>query len=58
MTSDKAKDTHSVRLDLTPAQREQVTQQGGKEAEAIELKAEELEERVAPMEYIPHRSLF
>ena len=37
-----------VRLDLTPTQKETVKQQTGKEAEAIELSVQELEERIAP----------
>lgn len=39
----------AVRIDLTPEQRAQVKQQTGKEAEALELKVEELEERIAPL---------
>lgn len=37
-----------VRIVLTPSQSEQVKQTTGREAEAIELTVEELEERVAP----------
>ena len=37
-----------VRIDLTPSQREQVRKQTGKDAEALELKVDELEERIAP----------
>jgi hypothetical protein len=37
-----------VRINLTPSQREQVKQQTGKDAESIELKVSELEERIAP----------
>jgi len=37
-----------VRINLTPAQREQIKQQTGKDAESIELKISELEERIAP----------
>ena len=37
-----------VRLDLTPTQKETVKQQTGKEADAIELSVQELEERIAP----------
>ncbi len=37
-----------VRIKLTPAQRELVRKATGKEAEALELTAEELEERIAP----------
>lgn len=36
------------RMTLTPEQKEQVRKATGKEAEAIELSVEELEERIAP----------
>lgn len=39
----------SVRLVLTPEQRDQVRQATNKDAEALELSADELEERIAPM---------
>ncbi|HTT68921.1 MAG TPA: hypothetical protein VMF70_12930 [Gemmatimonadales bacterium] len=38
-----------VRIKLTPAQREVIRKATGKKAEALELTAEELEERIAPM---------
>jgi hypothetical protein len=38
----------NIRLALTPEQKEQVKRVTGKEAEAIELSVEELEERIAP----------
>jgi hypothetical protein len=38
----------TFRLTLTPEQKEQVRKTTGKEAEAIELSVEELEERIAP----------
>jgi uncharacterized small protein (DUF1192 family) len=38
-----------VRIQLTPEQKEQVRTATGKEAEAVELSVEELEERIAPM---------
>jgi hypothetical protein len=44
-----AKQRQSLRLKLTPEQQEQVRQALGREAEAIELSVEELEERIAPM---------
>ena len=44
-----------VRLELTPEQKEQVRETIGRDAQAIELSAKELEERIAPM--IRHRSL-
>ncbi len=37
-----------IQIKLTPEQKEQVRQQTGKDAEAIELAAQELEERIAP----------
>jgi uncharacterized small protein (DUF1192 family) len=39
----------SFRMTLTPEQKEQIRKATGKEAEAIELSVEELEERIAPM---------
>ncbi|HWN18672.1 MAG TPA: hypothetical protein VNO19_07125 [Gemmatimonadales bacterium] len=40
--------TETIRMTLTPEQKEQVRKSTGKEAEAIELSVEELEERIAP----------
>lgn len=37
-----------VRIDLTPNQRQQVKEETGKTAEAIELTVHELEQRIAP----------
>jgi hypothetical protein len=37
-----------IKIDLTDAQKEQVKNAIGKEVEAIELGAQELEERIAP----------
>jgi len=37
-----------VRITLTPAQAQDVKQATGREAEAIELTVEELEQRIAP----------
>jgi hypothetical protein len=39
----------TFRITLTPEQKEQVRKATGKEANTIELTAEELEERIAPM---------
>jgi hypothetical protein len=39
----------TFRMTLTPEQREQVRKTTGKEADAIELSVEELEDRIAPM---------
>ena len=39
----------SFRITLTPEQRDQIRQVTGKDADAIELSVEELEERIAPL---------
>lgn len=41
-------DKEIVRIELTPEQRELVKKEIGKDAEAVELTAHELEERIAP----------
>ncbi|MEP6590432.1 MAG: hypothetical protein ABJC19_04535 [Gemmatimonadota bacterium] len=38
-----------IRIDLTTAQKELIKKETGKDAESIELKADELEERIAPV---------
>jgi hypothetical protein len=38
----------TFRITLTPEQKEEVRKATGKEAEAVELSIEELEERIAP----------
>jgi hypothetical protein len=38
----------NFRMTLTPEQKEQIRKATGKDAEAIELTVEELEERIAP----------
>jgi uncharacterized small protein (DUF1192 family) len=38
----------NLRITLTPEQKEQVRKATGKEADAVELSVEELEERIAP----------
>jgi uncharacterized small protein (DUF1192 family) len=40
--------TSNFRLTLTPEQKEQIRKATGKEAEALELSVQELEERIAP----------
>ena len=40
--------TPNLRLTLTPEQKEQIRKATGKDAEALELSVEELEERIAP----------
>jgi hypothetical protein len=42
-----------VRIKLTPEQKAQVQNATGKEAEAVELSVEELEERIAPVRLRP-----
>jgi hypothetical protein len=44
-------ENNSFRITLTPEQREQVRHATGKDAEALELSVEELEERIAPATY-------
>jgi len=39
----------NIRITLTPEQREEVRKATGKDATAVELSVEELEERIAPM---------
>ena len=46
-------DQKHVRLELTEEQKAQVKASTGKDARAIELGVEELEERIAPMKYPP-----
>jgi hypothetical protein len=41
------------RIKLTPEQKAQVQSATGKEAEAVELSVEELEERIAPSQFSP-----
>ena len=42
-------DKEIVRIQFTPEQKDLVKKEIGKEAEAIELTAQELEERIAPL---------
>ena len=42
------KDRETVRIELTSEQKAQVKARTGKDAEALELTVEELEERIAP----------
>ena len=48
----EAKGKKRISLKLTPEQQKQITQAIGKEAEALELRADELEERVTPSSLI------
>ena len=45
-----AKKNESVRIELTEEQRDKLRQTTGKDASAVEFSAEELEERVAPLD--------
>jgi hypothetical protein len=45
----------SVRIDLTPEQKNAVRTATGKDAEAVELSVEELEARIAPSAIKPGR---
>lgn len=42
------KGERNVRIELTEEQKQKIREQTGKDAEAIELTAEELEDRIAP----------
>ena len=46
------KEQEIVRINLTPEQKDLVKKQTGKDAEAFELTASELEERIAPLKMI------
>ena len=41
-------DSKKIRIELTPEQKAKVRSVTGKDAEAVELSVEELEERIAP----------
>jgi len=41
-----------VTINLTPAQKAQIKEQTGKDADTLELKVSELEERIAPKIYL------
>lgn len=43
----------SVRLQLTPEQKEMIKNSTGKAAESVEFTVQELEERIAPFKYTP-----
>ncbi len=46
------KKKEAVRIELTEEQRNKIREATSKDAKAIELSAEELEERVAPIRYV------
>jgi DNA-binding MarR family transcriptional regulator len=45
-----------VRITLTPKQRELIRRATGREAEALELSVEDLEERIAPRRLAPRET--
>ena len=45
------KDKETVRLELTPEQKQLIKKQTGKDAESVELSVSELEERIAPITF-------
>jgi uncharacterized small protein (DUF1192 family) len=51
-------DSRNIRITLTPEQKEQVRKVTGKDAEALELSVEELEERIAPMTALGRRQAY
>jgi hypothetical protein len=42
------------RIELTPEQKDKIRNATGKDADAVELSVEELEERIAPRKVLPH----
>ena len=42
----------SIKLTLTPAQKEQLKSATGQDADAVELQVEELEDRIAPARWV------
>lgn len=46
------KEQEIVRITLTPEQKDFVKKETGKEADAVELTASELEERIAPLKVV------
>ena len=51
MTMTKQNEKEVIRIDLTKQQKDQVKKEIGKDAEAIELTAEELEPRITPIRF-------
>jgi hypothetical protein len=45
--------SNQFRIELTPEQKAKVRAATGKEADAVELTVEELEERIAPIKVVP-----
>jgi hypothetical protein len=48
MNNEASKDKSTIRIELTASQQERVLEETGKQADAIELSMNELEERIAP----------
>jgi hypothetical protein len=48
MNNESRKDKSTIRIELTTTQQERVLEETGKQADAIELSMNELEERIAP----------
>ena len=46
-------DSSKGRIELTPEQKAKIRSETGKDAEAVELSVEELEERIAPIKLTP-----
>jgi hypothetical protein len=46
------KENETVRLELTPEQKDLIKKQTGKDADAVELSVQELEERIAPTAFL------
>lgn len=46
------KENEIVRIELTPEQKQLVKKQTGKDADAVELSVQELEERIAPSAFL------
>jgi hypothetical protein len=50
--------TKVIRIDLTPRQKEQVKATTGRDAEAVELTVQELEDRITPRLVCNHNETF
>jgi hypothetical protein len=46
------KENETVRLELTPEQKDLIKKQTGKDADVVELSVQELEERIAPTAFL------
>jgi hypothetical protein len=50
-TMDKPRER--IRIELTAEQKKQIKEASGEDVQAIELTAQELEDRIAPVSYLP-----